>query len=458
MIHFTCPRCNAEYQYPDDMAGNKIRCAGPNCNQKLLVPPPAVLTAPAAAVAPGLPQWVNDQLTAPAAPAAPIMPAAPSARLWNYLENGRAKGPVAASELRRLVADGRLKPRDAVWSAGMNEWRPMHEALPEMFRKPAAAVRPRPPSAAKGADDDKRWGVFEKLGVGVFAVVAAVILGGLFALLVFPLIRSSATHVKPDAPADPGGKMPLVGGGLEQPAKGGDPELPPLGTRQAYQRVLNSCAWIFASDGHKIWTGTGSLIDREQRLVLTNEHVANETCKEFLVMFPAYDDEKKLITGRPYYLHHIKTMGIAAHLVKPDRTRDLAVIQLDALPDGAVPIRLARETVSPGQEICCIGGSPAGNDQGMWILSEGQVRQVYRLQWQYEDGFPREADIIASNLGTNHGDSGGPIYDDRGRLVGVNAMGETDSNQNVKHIDIREVLQFLPNCYRELGKAWKGPE
>jgi len=52
MISFACPRCKAEYYYADDMAGKKIRCLGPKCGQKLLVPglaPPTAMNAPAAA-------------------------------------------------------------------------------------------------------------------------------------------------------------------------------------------------------------------------------------------------------------------------------------------------------------------------------------------------------------------------------------------------------------------------
>ena len=49
MISFACPRCKAEYYYEDDMAGKKIRCLGPKCRQKLLVPglaPPTLVNAP----------------------------------------------------------------------------------------------------------------------------------------------------------------------------------------------------------------------------------------------------------------------------------------------------------------------------------------------------------------------------------------------------------------------------
>jgi S1-C subfamily serine protease len=43
MIHFTCPICDAAYQYADAMAGRKIRCTG--CSRKVRIPPPPKVAA-----------------------------------------------------------------------------------------------------------------------------------------------------------------------------------------------------------------------------------------------------------------------------------------------------------------------------------------------------------------------------------------------------------------------------
>jgi len=42
--------------------------------------------------------------------------------LWHYAENGRARGPVGGTELRRRLADGQLPPDTLVWTDGMKEW------------------------------------------------------------------------------------------------------------------------------------------------------------------------------------------------------------------------------------------------------------------------------------------------------------------------------------------------
>ena len=152
MISFACPRCNTAYHYADEMAGRKIRCTGPNCRQKLLVPASSLPTV----VAP------------PSAPAAAV------------------------------------------------------RTVPRPVRKPAA---PEPPPRAprRTADGGERGGLFEKIGVGLFAVVAAVILVGLFMIL-FPLIHSAAAHTSP-APAAAGAddnKNGGDGGKTDSPALAAD--------------------------------------------------------------------------------------------------------------------------------------------------------------------------------------------------------------------------------------------
>jgi TM2 domain-containing membrane protein YozV len=44
---------------------------------------------------------------------------------WYYTVNGERQGPVTAAELKKLVADGKLKVDDLVWKDGMSDWSPV---------------------------------------------------------------------------------------------------------------------------------------------------------------------------------------------------------------------------------------------------------------------------------------------------------------------------------------------
>ena len=61
-----------------------------------------------------------------------------------------------------------------------------------------------------------------------------------------------------------------------------------------YKHVLKSAAWILVKKGEQASMGSGTLVDRKNRLVLTNHHVAGEADSDLLVFFPVYRDGKPI--------------------------------------------------------------------------------------------------------------------------------------------------------------------
>jgi S1-C subfamily serine protease len=61
---------------------------------------------------------------------------------------------------------------------------------------------------------------------------------------------------------------------------------------KVYQEGLKSVVWIYSPRGKdKAATGTGSLVDRKLKLILTNYHVVGDG-NTATVMFPAYKGNK----------------------------------------------------------------------------------------------------------------------------------------------------------------------
>jgi len=61
-----------------------------------------------------------------------------------------------------------------------------------------------------------------------------------------------------------------------------------------YQKVVRSTAWVHADRGNgRKATGSGSLVDKGRRLVLTNYHVVGDV-KDVTVFFPQYDGKKAI--------------------------------------------------------------------------------------------------------------------------------------------------------------------
>ena len=76
-----------------------------------------------------------------------------------------------------------------------------------------------------------------------------------------------------------------------------------------YRKVLKSVVWIHSSrGGGKLATGSGSLIDRKHRLVLTNYHVVGDNDRA-TVIFPIFQKDK-LVAEREFYLERIRRDGI----------------------------------------------------------------------------------------------------------------------------------------------------
>jgi S1-C subfamily serine protease len=97
---------------------------------------------------------------------------------------------------------------------------------------------------------------------------------------------------------------------------------------------------------------------------------------------------------------------------QPDR--DLAMITVNRLPDGAVPAVLSGDAVRPGDLVMAIG-SPFGFEGS---VSSGVVSATGR-RFVIEDTGQVLENMIQFDAAANPGNSGGPLVDRSGRVVGI---------------------------------------
>jgi len=194
-----------------------------------------------------------------------------------------------------------------------------------------------------------------------------------------------------------------------------------------YRRAVPGVVWVDVSDGH----GSGWVLDRERRLIVTNHHVIEKDA-EPCVVFPEVRDGR-VIAERAFYITQKKFF--VGRVVMDDARHDLAIIRLDAMPESAAELPLAPEQVNPGQRVHSIG--QPGASGGMWVYSTGNVRQVYTTP---DDAKDRPGvRIVETSVPINPGDSGGPMVDDEGRVVGVSVSYIVGANLVTHGIDAREV-------------------
>jgi S1-C subfamily serine protease len=151
------------------------------------------------------------------------------------------------------------------------------------------------------------------------------------------------------------------------PSKDDSPSTPVDAGVTVYRHVLRSSVWIHSErGGGKEARGSGSLVDKGRRLVLTNYHVVGDV-KKATVFFPSYGSDKKVIPERKYYLDRIEKLGIPGEVVEIDKEGDLALIRIDRIPDGVVELSLANASPDPGQTVHSIGnpGKSSGKRDSM---------------------------------------------------------------------------------------------
>jgi putative serine protease PepD len=168
--------------------------------------------------------------------------------------------------------------------------------------------------------------------------------------------------------------------------------------------VSSSGSGFGPDGGGQTSQGSGFVYDRQGHIV-TNAHVVDG----------ANTVSVRFSNGATY----------DATVVGTDPSSDLAVLKVDAPASLLQPLVLADSSrVAVGQTVVAIG-SPFGLEGS---LTSGIVSALHR-QMTAPNGFAID-DSIQTDAAINHGNSGGPLLDLRGRVIGVNAQIESDSGGN----------------------------
>jgi S1-C subfamily serine protease len=152
--------------------------------------------------------------------------------------------------------------------------------------------------------------------------------------------------------------------------------------------------------------GSGFVIDKAGHIV-TNEHVVAGASS---VQVSFSDNEK-----------------IKARIVGEDAATDIAVLQVNAPARALKPLPLGdSDAVRVGDEVIAIG-NPLGYDRS---VTSGIVSAVGR-EIQSPNASPI-GHVIQTDAALNHGNSGGPLLNADGQVVGVNAqIAPSASNANI---------------------------
>jgi S1-C subfamily serine protease len=156
--------------------------------------------------------------------------------------------------------------------------------------------------------------------------------------------------------------------------------------------------------------GSGFVIDKDGH-VITNFHVI-QGAQHVFVNFSQND-------------------RIEARVVGSDPATDVALLAIDAHRRALSPIPLGNsDTVAVGEPVVAIG-NPFGLDR---TVTSGIVSAVQR-QIQSPSGFAIDK-VIQTDAAINKGNSGGPLLDAQGRVIGINTQIATDGTGSEGNVGI----------------------
>jgi serine protease Do len=169
--------------------------------------------------------------------------------------------------------------------------------------------------------------------------------------------------------------------------------------------------------------GSGAIIS-EDGIVVTNNHVV--TGAALLRVYVAGDNDPV----------NAKILGVS-------ECSDLAVIQLEG--DGYTPLDYRTDDVAPGLEVYAAGfpASDANTIEDVdYTLTRGIVSATTasgETSWASVD------EVLEHDARIRGGNSGGPLLDTDGRIVGVNYAGidESDQNYAISAADAKPIIEQL---------------
>ena len=246
----------------------------------------------------------------------------------------------------------------------------------------------------------RRVGLLSYLGV---ALAAGALGAGTVVAVYHPASNSVAAVPQPSSSAI--APAPLPSTAVPAPSSGGSGVSGNPSSVEQGLVIINTTLQYSSEQA----AGTGMVIDADG-LVLTNNHVIENATKITATV---------AATGKNYL----------AKVVGYDVTGDIALIQLQN-PSGLHPVPIGDSSkVKVGASVVALGNA---DGQSQIVPAPGQVTGINQTITASDQGGTVRSETLHGMIETNAnivaGDSGGPLIDSAGRVIGIDTAGNTVSS------------------------------
>tara|TARA_A100001234_G_scaffold192209_1_gene179282 strand:+ start:8112 stop:8759 length:648 start_codon:yes stop_codon:yes gene_type:complete len=173
--------------------------------------------------------------------------------------------------------------------------------------------------------------------------------------------------------------------------------------------------------------GSGVIISSEG-YILTNNHVVEG------------NDDLKAVLSYQYNLTEFDDYVHSIEILKQDKVKDLALLKINNPRILLKPIKVSRKIPVIGSKVHAIGHP----DLEVWTYTTGYISQIRDdYKWTYNDESEHIANVYQTQTPIAEGNSGGPLLNNHGNLVGINTFGNGENNFQNFSITVDEIIKFL---------------
>lgn len=138
---------------------------------------------------------------------------------------------------------------------------------------------------------------------------------------------------------------------------------------------------------------------------------------------------------------------VSADIYEFAKNKDLCILRL-AYPIKGAALTLSPNAAKPGDPVYAVGFPGAADDFSDTMahggeeatVTDGIVSAIRNVTLTY---YGASVELLQMNAAINHGNSGGPLFDTQGRVVGVSTYGAVDSQGIFGAISVSELIPLM---------------